>query len=70
MLVQDGPAGKLVMLKGELLLRPYFGGKGIVWRSVLVQIAGNLFEVATPTSSRPGRQMSESKIWATGRYLL
>ena len=28
------------------------------------------FGVATPTSSRPGEQMSGSEIWATGRYLL
>ena len=28
------------------------------------------FGVATPTSSGPGGQMSDSEIWATGRYLL
>ncbi len=61
MLVQDGPAGKLVMLKGELLLRPNFGGKGIVWRSVLVQIAGNLFEVAAALPVLPGQPADSGK---------
>jgi hypothetical protein len=40
---------------------------GFLWRGAP---AKGGFGVATPTSSRPGGQMSASEIWATGRYLL